>query len=391
MKRIVVCLDGTWKNADGNDPASNVVKLRDSVRESGGIHMSSDGMNRKIRQLVYYDEGVGNGDLFDRVIGGATGAGLSQNIRQAYKHLSKTYQPGDEIYLIGFSRGAFTARSLGGYLAAAGLLKPEFCTAQIEARTWAYYRTAPKDRYPAEALALKEFCFPQFKIKCIGVFDTVGALGIPMGLLRTFNARKYQFHDTQLSPLVENGFHAVAIDEARGPFQATLWSMPLNGEVGRVEQCWFAGVHSNIGGGYADAKLSDITLNWMAHRLGSVGLVLDWDRLPQNVRQNWDGRIYNSATWFPYAYSRLRPAWRCIIGVAPRGGLLSRPHQPEPNFRPVGERVHRAAVDRMRQMAGYRPPPLLAVRDKLGFDELPVVNWDGGNMTRAWVRENMPK
>ena len=141
MKRIIVYLDGTWNTAERGGPTTNVVAIRDGL---------VSGLNAGIiQQRVYYDEGIGTADPIDRFRGGALGFGLSDNVRQAYKYVAKHYLPGDEIYLIGFSRGAYTARSVAGYIATCGLLTKANCTSEREAEAWTYYHTMPKDR-PAE-------------------------------------------------------------------------------------------------------------------------------------------------------------------------------------------------------------------------------------------------
>ena len=157
MDRLVLCLDGTWNAADSQDPITNIVTLRDLIdplwkdEKTGAIE----------KQRIYYHEGVGTGaGYLDHWLGGLTGAGLDDNVRQAYRFLSQFYQAGTEILHFRLSRGAFTARSLAGYVGSAGLLTAQNCSPELEARTWAYYRTPPKERFPSEKQALSVFTHP---------------------------------------------------------------------------------------------------------------------------------------------------------------------------------------------------------------------------------------
>ena len=266
-KRIILCLDGTWNQPEstgGETHPTNVLKFMRALRTTG-----RDGE----AQVVYYGRGVGTWNVLDRYLGGIGGVGLSRNVLSAYRWLVNNYQsPDDRIYIFGFSRGAYTARSLAGLIEAIGLMT------KLEAgdlpRGYAYYRTPKKQRdgHPYHATAkAPERRYP--RIACLGVFDTVGALGVPITAL-TFLNRRYRFHDVCLGSLVDNAFQALAVDEVRGPFEPAIWEKP-DGWQGGLEQVWFAGVHSNIGGGYADARLSDIALRWLIARAMRCGLNFD--------------------------------------------------------------------------------------------------------------------
>ena len=271
MTKIVLCCDGTWDSADqekdkktGELCVSNVLKLacRTAKRAADGT-----------LQIVYYDQGVGTGNVLDKIGGGAFGDGLEANINDAYRFLIANYEPGDEIYLFGFSRGAFTARSIGGMIRRCGILRREFVKSYPDAK--ALYRKGV-DAGSDEAKAFRrQFAIEDdTAIQCIGVWDTVGALGIPVGLFKSINEKEYQFHDTRLSRAVKFAFHALAVDEHRPPFAPTLWdSEPLGGQT--VEQAWFAGAHSDVGGGYPQHGLSDLVLNWIMAGAVRAGLKLD--------------------------------------------------------------------------------------------------------------------
>jgi uncharacterized protein (DUF2235 family) len=158
----------------------------------------------------------------DRLKGGAFGDGLVANVRRAYKFLSFYYEMGDEVFVFGFSRGAYTARSLIGLIGSAGLLRREYCTPDLELKVWNFYRSPPNDRFPGIWSDLSGFVHPResFRIQCVGVFDTVGALGIPLQLMWRANRERYEFHNVELSSITNVNLQALAIDERREPFQA---------------------------------------------------------------------------------------------------------------------------------------------------------------------------
>ena len=224
-----------------------------------------------------------------------SGFGLARNVRQAYKYVCRHYTPGDEIYLIGFSRGAFTARSVAGYIAVSGLLQADACTTEREAMAWRYYHTMPKDRPSGDQRGLATSCHVGVKIKCVAVFDTVGALGIP-GAFNWIGRSQFAFHDTQLNTCVENCLHAVAIDEKRMTFPATMWEEPFNldGKVPEVQQVWFPGVHGDVGGGYEEKDLSNNVLDWMIARLRALGVAFLPHAAPDPARRRPLGAIHES-------------------------------------------------------------------------------------------------
>jgi len=259
MKRLVVCFDGTWNRPDDKGNSTNVVKIMRAIRDA-----AEDGT----QQVTFYDKGVGTGGPIDRFLGGATGRGVGENVRDGYRFLANNYVPGDEVYIFGFSRGAFTGRSLAGFIGACGLLDKHSMGELM--RTWEFYRTPPHKRSPTEQAEIQGLGQGEIRIKCVGVWDTVGALGMPVESLKWMNRGKYAFHDTTLGANIDCALHAMAIDEKRGPFAPTLWQGPEGGHRDRdqiVEQVWFSGVHSNVGGSYEDAGLSDLALDWMIKRV----------------------------------------------------------------------------------------------------------------------------
>ena len=234
--------------------------------------------------MPYYLDGVGTKSWVDKLPGGVFGSGLWHNVQKAYQFLVDYYEPGDEIYLFGFSRGAYTARSVVGMLRKCGILKRDERN-DIES-AYEFYRNRdvkPTDKTPSTSACRRPTpdarSSPDSKtcrrVRFIGVWDTVGSLGIPLGTLgRIFN-RKHRFHDVSLSRTVENAYHALAIDEGRRPFAPTLWEQHPKAEKQVSGQRWFAGVHTNIGGGNADARQSDRALLWMMSKARACGLEFD--------------------------------------------------------------------------------------------------------------------
>lgn len=286
-KRLIIACDGTWLDSDNGlmngqkQPPSNVSRIAWSIKDT-----SRDG----IPQVVNYQPGLGtSGTRISRIIGGATGLGLKENIRQAYTYVATNWREGDEIFLIGFSRGAFTARSVGGLIGALGLLTrkglPHFGEIfedwehRLDDRYQSQYPDTPfenkgpfDDKYvhQLERLGMTR---RRVAIKAVCCWDTVGSLGIPRSpWLEAFagkgrSMRDYQFADTRVHPCVENAFQALALDEHRAPFSPAIWEKQADNDRTNLKQVWFPGVHSNVGGGYDDQELANITLAWMMSRL----------------------------------------------------------------------------------------------------------------------------
>jgi uncharacterized protein (DUF2235 family) len=268
MKRVVVCFDGTWnKPADENLPPAeqietNVCRFYKSVSDD-----APDG----VRQVKWYDQGVGTA-WYNEYIGGAFGVGLETNIIDGYKFLAQTYEEGDEVYVLGFSRGAYTARSLVGMIRNCGLIQPKHFALRVGI-AYGIYRTRDDGPESSTAKLFRSAFSREIKIKFIGVWDTVGALGIPLDIIRNLNTKFYEFHDTELSAIVEHAYHAVALDEHRQDYDVCLWSPKLQSQQ-TIEQRWFVGAHCDIGGGYADRRLSDLPLRWIQDKAAALGLGL---------------------------------------------------------------------------------------------------------------------
>lgn len=308
MKRLITCSDGTWNKPGEKDKGvvveTNVQKIFHFINETG---------TDKIKQLKLYDKGVGTGNLVDKMEGGLTGKGIDDNIKDVYKFLAKNYEEGDEIYLFGFSRGAYTARSVAGLIRNCGILKNEYLNKVDEA--YELYRKRDETSAPnsEKMIAYKQKYSFEPRIKFIGVWDTVGSLGIPLSWFHELNNERYKFHDEKLSSRVDFAYHALSIDERRKLFQPTLWEVSenLNAETPNkqvMEQRWFAGVHSNIGGGYADCGLSDLTLEWMVNKAADIGLSFNTEAL-KCIACNYKAQINNSYT---FLYWLWLPIWRKI-------------------------------------------------------------------------------
>lgn len=256
-----------------------------------------------MQQLVFYDKGVGTG-RFDRLLGGGCGFGIKTKILDVYRFLMATYSPGDELFLLGFSRGAYTVRSSFGLIRNSGLLKTEFAHKIEDA--YALYRRRDDASHPdaIESELFRRSYSWEPRAKFIGVWDTVGALGIPVGGLLQFVNKRWAFHDMTLSSWVDNAFQALAIDERRKPFRPSVWERSKNATHQVLEQVWFAGVHSNVGGSYPETGLSDISLLWMLGKAEVSGLDIDRACLNKtsNPKPDPSGTSYNSQTiWYKLA------------------------------------------------------------------------------------------
>jgi uncharacterized protein (DUF2235 family) len=264
-KNIAVFLDGTWDTyKEGVSNNSNVGTMYGAAVNDG------------VQQVTHYTKGVGT-DWYDKIKGGAFGVGLNDRIRDAYQFITDKYDAGDAIFIFGFSRGAYEARSLGGMVGRVGLLdRTRFAETNRKDMFDIIFNnyTRPKDDANNKLVAnFKATNCVDVPIKMIGVWDTVGALGVPV-FATTTTLFVPKFHDLDLGPRVENAYHAMSLDEERFDFQPTYWN-PASVRPGQhLEQVYFAGVHSDIGGGYDDdRRLSDITLCWMASRARNHGLL----------------------------------------------------------------------------------------------------------------------
>jgi uncharacterized protein (DUF2235 family) len=380
-RKLIVCCDGTWnrRDAPGGAP-TNVAKMARALRPSDGSGVS---------QLIYYHPGVGTGNRVDHFLGGAFGIGLSGNVQSEYAFLADNFQYGDQIFLFGFSRGAYTVRSLAGLIGLVGLMEkadmdyfPQVYKIYMsrkyrEALVFEQDLAAAKDALRAlfpkgEANGQNDKLLEavdhsrRTEIHSIGVWDTVGSLGVPYGPLSRIAAFRYNFHDTDLSEAVNYAYQALAIDERRGAFPPTLWTRPegrgADPEAHKqvLEQVWFAGCHSNIGGGYEDCSLSDISFLWMVAKAAAAArddggrpLAFDEDYLRKKIGRGM-GALVDSA----------RGTWR----VLPKNvrAVMAKP----PARKETCELIHSSVVQRFKgPKAGrfkpfpYRPKNASALLD----------------------------
>ncbi|MCW2753917.1 MAG: hypothetical protein JWQ32_1328 [Marmoricola sp.] len=369
MKRLVVCCDGTWNKPD-NEDVTNVEKIARTVRTD----MSAGG---GVYQLVYYISGVGTSSYeADRLLGGAFGFGLFHNVIACYRFLAQNYEPGDEIFIIGFSRGAYTARSLGGMIARVGLLtKVALVEERLPEAVHLYQRTKmPAGDFGESVDEFKhDHCHPA-KVTFLGVFDTVGALGVP-----GFERETPRFHDVQLSDQVLCARQALAIDETRMKFAPTFWEAPsepagVPTEDPRVKQVWFEGAHSDVGGGYRETGLSDTSLLWMAGEAHAAGLIFDPVLLGTYVNSGSDPIRHNPLDLAFMVDNALLEA-KQLLPWSSQDTTFSHGLRVLTNDHALSVRVASSAVSHFQE-GGYAPGNLAAFASQThGFDGIvePVV------------------
>lgn len=431
-KRIILLLDGTWNDADAKEGAdTNIVRLREIIAKcleprpvpggrealtpaAGGQQFSvttrySRDTAAPKKHLVFYERGVGTSGFLNAIAGGAFAVGLARNIRRGYIFLSRFYEPDDEIFIFGFSRGSYTVRSLVGYISAIGLLKCEYCTPANELKAWYYYRTTPADRVPSIAAELDGCIHPagSVSIKCLGVFDTVGALGVPLPFFWRENRTLFEFHDVTLSRISEVNLHALAVDEHRESFEPTPWRQQKFSDVSTpTEQVWFAGAHADVGGGYLDEEkrkarnlpaLDDITLDWMLRRVLHYcpDFPVRLDGKPQwpEIAPEWAIAPQHEArrSFYKAQSFALRSIGNCAVPTKRWSFMTNVCHDRHAN--PVGEMVHRSAIERLgcivkigKFESVYAPTNLLTTLDAIeatyaqaaqNGSEIRIVDWSG--------------
>lgn len=291
-QRLIVLFDGTW-----NDPEdqTNVYRLSRSIQDYDG----------DIRQKFFYDSGVGTSKLA-RFRGGVFGFGLSENLVQGYEWLANRYRDGDEIWVFGFSRGAYTARSMVGMIRKCGLLHITTPKLLISANN--IYRDKNSAPDSEKCITFRRSYSREVRIHFIGVWETVGALGIPGTFLS--EKGKYSWHDTQLSKIVDRAFQATALDEHRAAYDVSFWihppGKPKQERLG-VEQRWFIGAHANVGGGYGEDPLADLSLEWMQEKAHDAGLKMRMYQAAEEAWQTMPTDSFMNFLWGVYAlFRRLR-------------------------------------------------------------------------------------
>jgi len=366
-KRIAIFLDGTWNTVSDD---TNVWRMKSLCAADGTT------------QVVCYSAGVGTAFGY-KVRGGLFGYGLDDEIKDAYKWLIDNFETCDELFIFGFSRGAYTARSLSGFISKCGLLSPgaPLSVNQLyeryrrrTARTIRELLNIPKDAVDdsdtsaIEGAWIVRYC-AAIDIKFVGVWDTVGALGVPAWPLNFFNVARYQFLETHLRLTNTFAFHALAVDEHRALFAPTLWTRTIPHDDGNhrpperslqeVEQRWFVGAHANVGGGYPNDILAQAPLKWLMEKAAGHGLkfkstiTLDHSELP-SIADSY-------GTFLKGVYPYLSIPYYRPIGRAPDVGTKF-------TTSTINETIDYSVFDRWKSDTSYRPRNILEWARRVGAD-----------------------
>lgn len=349
-KNIVLCSDGTG-NAGGKGQGTNVWRIYHAI----------DRNRTRPEQVTFYDDGVGTEEnKYVKMLGGAVGSGFTKNVKELYKFLAKNYADGDDIYMFGFSRGAYTVRALAAFVSACGVIDNARTMTEkelgddIKQLVRKYARRSDGQ----QSIQVDQIQVTRPKIKCVGVWDTVSAIGMPFDILLKdliLSFFTFRFNDNELSLKVEYGFHALAVDDERLTFRPETWNDREN-----IEQVWFTGVHSNIGGGYPKQGMAYVALDWMMEKVAydsARGWGLHFDEgLRHEARHhaNVHDKLYDSRSGAA-AYYRLSP--RDIEALTPGSGAVM---------------IHDSVFDRIKaKTLAYNPGNIPSGRD------IDVVTTDG--------------
>ncbi len=343
MANIVVCADGTWNRPEEDlekDFPTNVLKLARAVDPGAG----------NAKQHVFYDWGLGS--YHSSLSAGVTGRGIHKNILDGYRYIVQNYAPEDRIFLFGFSRGAYIVRALCGLINNCGILKRPDANRIAEA--WKIYKN-PLEKYKPDgeaALRFRNICSHLSKeVYFVGVWDTVGALGIPFSIMGLFDHHD-EFYDTKMGSNVLFARHALAIDEKREDFEPTIWTSRPGVD---LKQVWFAGVHSDIGGSYppdreTGIRASDTPLAWMLDEAADAGLRIE-SHIRDSLTEGARGKIHRSRN---HVYRFKSPLHRPLII----------------EDKPV--KIHPSVKTRYMADKSYRPLELKKLVEQFGWDHLDV-------------------
>ena len=353
LKNIVLCSDGTGQSGRKSQ-GTNVWKIRMAVNRHDHDYGAEPS---RPQQIVFYDAGVGTSALsVKKLLGSAFGYGLADNMRELYTSLARSYKKGDKIYIFGFSRGAFTARSLAGMISELGVIHGD-CDdkdlGDLVKAGYKAYRSSPRGHPIEKFHKACEKCGVEIdktaKVHFVGVWDTVAAYGMPIAELRDAMywviKKIWRPHEDQLTDKMEHAFHALAIDEDRHSFTPTMYDVNNNGQGKKttnvdVDQVWFAGAHSNVGGGYPRQGLSDEALEWMMTRAEQHGLrFTNGARAEVRRERDANSTIYDQRSG-PGVIWRYRP--RDVAGLCRDAGCTPQ--------------IHVSAMGRINlRTAGYAP------------------------------------
>ncbi len=342
MANIVVCADGTWNRPEEDiekDYPTNVLKLARGIAPGSGTS----------KQHVFYDWGLGS--YHSGLTAGSTGRGIHKNILDGYRYIVQNYAYGDDIYLFGFSRGAYTVRALCGLINNCGIIKRN--DARLIQQAWEIYKSPAKKNHPDGAVAKSfrgDHSHRSRKVHFVGVWDTVGALGIPVSLMGMFDGND-EFYDNRMGSNVTYARHALAIDERREDFAPTIWQQKPDVD---LKQVWFSGSHADIGGSYepdSDGRaVADVTLKWMLDEATVAGL-----RVEPHIRSALsDGTL-----------ARLHESRRKLYRF--RGKLDRNLIYPD-----IPIRFHPSVKTRYESDPDYRPPELKELVQTVGWNGLDI-------------------
>ncbi len=376
-KNIIICCDGTGNEIKENQ--SNVLKFFRLLEKSD-------------EQVAFYDPGVGtisNSGPWSRfnnkakgVFGLATGYGMDLNILEAYRFLVRNYQPGDNIYLLGFSRGAYTIRVLAGFIYMVGLLRQEQENLSSYALT-AYKQTGEKDNLSIAERVQKVLDTRRIPIKFMGCWDTVGSVIVPRPD-RAFIPSLQKLPFTQENPCVQIFRHAIAIDERRRMFRINRWQEPQKFQFDPkdkntqaisqdIRQVWFSGVHADIGGGYPEdeSAVAKIPLKWMVDEAALHGVIFDRDmidRLVLGKPSTIDTRNYVGPDPVSGLHNSMNFFWQILEWIPKMIKHIDWPGRPsfigwylpkcEPRYIPDKSNIHDSVITRVNadgSSSGYKP------------------------------------
>jgi uncharacterized protein (DUF2235 family) len=331
MKRLVLLCDGNWLDAEAPARESTVLRLARAIAPD-----ARDGTP----QLCYYSPGVPSAACFAAGGPAALARSIDEEIQSLYRWLVFNWSPGDEIFLFGFSRGAYAVRCLAGMLRNAWLLHKRH--EAMVPQAYHVYRTVWGPDAD-NALNFRAGVAREVRVRFLGAWDTVGERGIPLALFPGFDGERHVFHDTRLSRIVDHACHALAIDERRAALPPAPWH--TRSDRTRTEQAWFAGSHADLGGGLREGGLAQLSLRWMVEQAAQAGLELERQSLAEILAGDAEAIVHG---WIPPAQRALGTGWREI-------GATN-----------ADETLHASAEQRFMRDPGYRPRNL---REYLAGDE----------------------
>lgn len=372
--------------------SKNLVLLSDGTGQRGGVGYETNiwRLYKAISinhpdQLICYDDGVGSQkSRWSKIRGGMAAIGLDHNVRELYTFLVRHWKPGDRIYLFGFSRGAFTVRILADMISRCGVLRmhPDVLSEErLEELVKTAYTASLKAYYhPEYARAFrKQFSWKDdAEIQFIGVWDTVGAIGLPFRQARfsMHNFIEYGFRGHALNKQVQFAAHAMSIDDSRETFHPVTWDDRIDTSPGRITQVWFSGVHSNIGGGYPKNQLSRVTLGWMIEQVKLAETRL---ALPPSQHLRFEPVEIDSISREKDPHGRL---YNSRSGSAAAFRFLPRDMEEiRHSYTEAKAEIHPAVFDRIMQNTdGYSPHNLTEAFTSKGMQQVP----GGLSFTNEW-------